>query len=376
MNLNKSVFATLVASFLSCFLIWTYWSVAARLVETGLAAAQPFFIGAGMAYIINIVMVAYEKLWSKVLGKRGAKARRPVALILSYLSFFLLAFLIFSVVLPDLVLSLRRLLVFDLVQLRASLEELQEQAWVKEVMAKTGQQTDLGQQVAAYSQKLLSQVLTLLTGLLTSASSIANALLSVFISLVFSIYVLASKETLARQFSLLIDTFTGRFAGKIYYLLGIFDQRFRGFFVSQSFEAVILATLTAIGMSLIGLPYVATISLLIAFTALIPVVGAYIGVTVGTILILTQSIQQAIIFLIFIVILQQFEGNLIYPRVVGGSIGLPAIWVLVAISLGGALAGILGMLVAVPVAASCYQIIKDLTQTRAKKLKKKLKGAI
>lgn len=317
MNLNKSVFATLVASFLSCFLIWTYWSVAARLVETGLAAAQPFFIGAGMAYIINIVMVAYEKLWSKVLGKRGAKARRPVALILSYLSFFLLAFLIFSVVLPDLVLSLRRLLVFDLVQLRASLEELQEQAWVKEVMAKTGQQTDLGQQVAAYSQKLLSQVLTLLTGLLTSASSIANALLSVFISLVFSIYVLASKETLARQFSLLI-----------------------------------------------------------AFTALIPVVGAYIGVTVGTILILTQSIQQAIIFLIFIVILQQFEGNLIYPRVVGGSIGLPAIWVLVAISLGGALAGILGMLVAVPVAASCYQIIKDLTQTRAKKLKKKLKGAI
>lgn len=370
MNFNKSVFATLVASFLSCFLIWTYWSVAARLVETGLAAAQPFFIGAGMAYIINIVMVAYEKLWSKVLGKRGAKARRPVALILSYLSFFLLAFLIFSVVLPDLVLSLRRLLVFDLVQLRASLEELQEQAWVKEVMAKTGQQTDLGQQVAAYSQKLLSQVLTLLTGLLTSASSIANALLSVFISLVFSIYVLASKETLARQFSLLIDTFTGRFAGKIYYLLGIFDQRFRGFFVSQSFEAVILATLTAIGMSLIGLPYVATISLLIAFTALIPVVGAYIGVTVGTILILTQSIQQAIIFLIFIVILQQFEGNLIYPRVVGGSIGLPAIWVLVAISLGGALAGILGMLVAVPVAASCYQIIKDLTQTRAKKLKK------
>lgn len=370
MNLNKSVFTTLVASFLVCFLIWTYWSSTANLVETGLTAAQPFFIGAGMAYIINIVMATYEGLWDKLFGKRGGKLKRPVALLLSYLSFFLLLFTVFSVILPDVIASLRQLLVVDWEQLQSSLEQLQEQAWLKEVMAKTGQQVDLSQQVASYSQKFLSQLLGFLTGLVTSASSIANALMTVFISLIFSIYVLASKEELGRQFGLLLDTFAGRFAATVYYLLGIFDQRFRGFFVSQSLEALILATLTAIGMTVLGLPYAATISLLIALTAMIPVVGAYIGVTVGTILILTQSVREAVIFLIFIILLQQLEGNLIYPRVVGGSIGLPAIWVLVAISIGGALAGILGMLVAVPVAASCYQILKDIVHKRAKNSQK------
>lgn len=367
MNFNKPLFRTVVASFLVCFLIWTYWSSAADLADKGYKAAQPFLIGAGMAYIINIVMTAYEGLWTKLLGSRGQKAKRPVALLLSYFSFFLLAYFIFSVVLPDLIASLKTILTFDFGQVTRAINQLQEETWLKELLEKTGQRDDLSQQLSRYSQQILNQVLGILTGVLTSVTSIAGTLMSVFISLIFSIYVLASKESLGYQASLLIDTFTGRFAKTIYYLVDIFDQRFRGFFVSQSMEAVILGTLTFIGMSLIGLPYAATISLLISFTAMIPVVGAYIGVTVGTILILTQSIQQAIIFVVFIVLLQQFEGNLIYPRVVGGSIGLPAIWVLVAISLGGALAGILGMLVAVPVAASFYQIIKDMTLAKAKK---------
>lgn len=212
----------------------------------------------------------------------------------------------------------------------------------------------------------------ILTSVLTSATAIANTLMTAFISLIFSIYVLASKENLSRQFRLVIDTFTGRFAKIIYYLLGIFDRRFRVFFVSQSLEAAILGSLTFMSMSLLGLPYAATTSLLVAFTAMIPVVGAYIGVTVGTILILTQSINQAVIFVIFIVLLQQLEGNLIYPRVVGGSIGLPAIWVLVAITLGGAVAGILGMLVAVPIAASLYQIFKDYTHSKKSSINKKI----
>lgn len=364
MKVNKSIVTTVTLSFLACFLIWTYWSDAASLVDKGLTAAQPFLIGAGMAYIINIVMMGYESLWHKLLGEKASQFKRPLSLILSYLSFFLLAFIIFSVVLPDLIASLKTLLAFDLDQIQLAIAHLQEQEWVQELLEKTGNSTDLSQQVARYSQQLLNQVLVILTGVLSSATAIANTLMTVFISLIFSIYVLASKESLSRQFRLLIDTFTGRFAKTIYYLLGIFDQRFRGFFVSQSLEAVILGTLTFIGMSLIGLPYAATTSLLIAFTAMIPVVGAYIGVTVGTILILTQSINQALIFVVFIVLLQQLEGNLIYPRVVGGSIGLPAIWVLVAITLGGAVAGILGMLVAVPVAASLYQIVKDYTYSK------------
>ncbi len=114
-----------------------------------------------------------------------------------------------------------------------------------------------------------------------------------------------------------------------------------------------------IGMRIFDFPYAATISILIGFSAMIPVVGAYIGVTIGTILIMTHSVTLALLFVAYVVILQQFEGNLIYPYVVGGSTGLPGIWVIFAITIGSALGGILGMLVSVPVAATLYQIVKD-----------------
>lgn len=120
-----------------------------------------------------------------------------------------------------------------------------------------------------------------------------------------------------------------------------------------------MGTLCYIGMRIFDFPYAATISILIGFSAMIPVVGAYIGVTIGTILIMTHSVTLALLFIAYVVILQQFEGNLIYPYVVGGSTGLPGIWVIFAITIGSALGGILGMLVSVPVAATLYQIVKD-----------------
>ena len=144
-----------------------------------------------------------------------------------------------------------------------------------------------------------------------------------------------------------------------HYVVAILNNRFRNFFVYQSLEACILGTLCYIGMIIFNFPYAATISILIGFSAMIPVVGAYIGVTIGTILIMTHSVTLALLFVAYVVILQQFEGNLIYPYVVGGSTGLPGIWVILAITIGSALGGILGMLVSVPVAATLYQIVKD-----------------
>ena len=142
-------------------------------------------------------------------------------------------------------------------------------------------------------------------------------------------------------------------------MVAILNNRLRNFFVYQSLEACILGTLCYIGMIIVIFPYAATISILIGFSAMIPVVGAYIGVTIGTILIMTHSVTLALLFIAYVVILQQFEGNLIYPYVVGGSTGLPGIWVIFAITIGSALGGILGMLVSVPVAATLYQIVKD-----------------
>ena len=143
------------------------------------------------------------------------------------------------------------------------------------------------------------------------------------------------------------------------FALGILNDCFHKFIVGQCIEAVVLGLLCTIGMTIFKFPYATMIGALIAFTALIPVAGAYIGAGVGAFMILTVSPMQALLFLVFIVILQQLEGNLIYPRVVGSSIGLPGIWVLAAVTIGGGIMGVAGMLIGVPLAAALYRILRD-----------------
>ncbi|MGT2947855.1 AI-2E family transporter [Streptococcus devriesei] len=360
MKLNKNYILYPVLVFVICYAAVANWSKGAELLNTFFAALSPFLAGAAIGYIVNIVMSAYEKLYDKLIkSPRLQKAKRPVTMILAYATFVLVVTLIFTIVLPDLIASLQSLLAIDPKDIQALINDVQHNKWVSRILAAFGTDKQLSSLISDYSRQILSQFLSVLTNVLASVTSIASALISIFVSIIFSMYVLANKEKLGYQFNLLVDTYLGRHAKKVHYLRDILHQRFHGFFVGQTLEAMILGSLTAVGMMLLGLPYAATIGILIAFTALIPVVGAYIGVTIGLILIMTQSFSQAIIFLIFIVLLQQFEGNVIYPRVVGGSIGLPSMWVLLAITLGGALAGIVGMLVAVPILASLYQIIKD-----------------
>ncbi len=356
---RKQVYYVVLA-FVLCYAVQAYWSNGASIIGTIYKASLPFLIGAGIAYIVNIVMSLYEMLYTRFIkNKVLLKVKRAVSMILAYLTFILLISWLFSIVLPDLISSINSLLKIDTSGIANFIEEVSDNKVIKELLDYFGNSSDLTSTLSDYSQQILNQVLSVLTSLLTSVSTIASTILNVFVSLVFSIYVLASKEQLGRQFNLLIDTYLGKYAKTVHYVLDILHQRFHGFFVGQTLEAIILGSLTAGGMFLFNLPYAATIGILIAFTALIPVVGAYIGLVIGFILIATQSVSQAIFFVIYLVLLQQFEGNVIYPRVVGGSIGLPGMWVLMAITIGGALWGILGMLVAVPLAASLYQIIKD-----------------
>ncbi|KFN87586.1 membrane protein [Streptococcus equinus JB1] len=360
MKFEKKQVYYIVLAFVICYAIKAYWDTGTSLVATVIKASQPFLIGAGIAYIVNIVMSLYEMIFTRLIkNKYLLKVKRAVSMILAYLTFILLISWLFSIVLPDLIASINSLLKIDTSGIANFIKEVNDNKVVKDVLAYFGTSSDVTTTLSDYSQQILNQVLSVLTSILTSVSTIASTLLNVFISLVFSIYVLASKEQLSRQFNLLIDSYLGKYAKTVHYILDILHQRFHGFFVGQTLEAMILGSLTAGGMLLLHLPYAATIGILVAFTALIPVVGAYIGLTIGFILIATQSVSQAIFFVIYLVVLQQFEGNLIYPRVVGGSIGLPGMWVLMAITIGAALWGVLGMLVAVPLAASLYQIIKD-----------------
>ncbi|MGT2926252.1 AI-2E family transporter [Streptococcus cuniculipharyngis] len=358
MTFNKSRFLFVVLTFSACYAIMTYWKVGESLLGTLYQSLSPFLTGAGIAYIVNIVMSNYETLLLK-LFKKPIKGQRGLSLLLAYLTFAFVFFVIFSIVLPDLIASLQRLLAINPSDIQKILDDIQNNDYVAKVVDYLGGEAEISKQISSYSRQISNQFLGILSNVVSSVSSFASGLISVFVSFVFSIYILASKEDLGRQINLLIDTYLGRFSTKFHYIRQTLHQSFSRFFIGQTLEAMILGSLTTLGMLMFKLPYAPTIGIVIAFTALIPVVGAYIGVAIGTILIMTQSINQAIFFVVYIVILQQFEGNLIYPRVVGGSIGLPGMWVLLSITVGGALAGILGMLVAVPIAASLYKLLKD-----------------
>ena len=195
--------------------------------------------------------------------------------------------------------------------------------------------------------------------IMTAVTSFASVVVNVVIGLIFSIYVLLDKEGLGRRCRTLISTYLSKAADKIFYVVDVLDESFHSFIVGQCIEAVVLGSLCIVGMWLFRFPYAVMIGVFIGFTALIPIAGAYIGAAVGAIMILTVSPLQAVQFLIFIVILQQLEGNLIYPKVVGQSIGLPGIWVLTAITVGGGVLGVGGMLLAVPLFASAYRLIRE-----------------
>jgi predicted PurR-regulated permease PerM len=177
--------------------------------------------------------------------------------------------------------------------------------------------------------------------------------------------VLLERDSLHRQFGkLLRRLLPTKWQGRFSYLMHTLDDCFHRYIVGQCLEAAIIGMLCSLGMMLLRLPYATMVGALVGFTALIPVAGAYIGASVGAFMILTVDPVQALIFLVFLVILQQLEGNLIYPKVVGSSLGLPGIWVLAAVTVGGGIMGITGMLLGVPLAAAAYRLLREDVNSR------------
>ena len=360
MKFSKNQFIWLAVLFFSCFLIYTYWETVVSICNTIYVASQPFLVGAGIAFVVNILMSFYEKLLVKFIPFGFiAKIKRPIALLSALGTIGLVFTWVVFTVLPDLIDSINTLISQDRSAINNLINWLLKNKSLQKIIQDFGGVTQVRELINSYSAQLLQQIMNGLTSILTSLTSLPSTLINLFISIVFSCYVLAGKEKLGNQVNRLVDVYLGRYGKTFHYVVAILNNRFRNFFVYQSIEACILGTLCYIGMLIFNFPYAATISILIGFSAMIPVVGAYIGVTIATILIMTHSVTLALLFVAYVVILQQFEGNLIYPYVVGGSTGLPGIWVIFAITIGSALGGILGMLVSVPVAATLYQIVKD-----------------
>lgn len=349
---------------ISAFLLYlciTYWPAFTALFDRLLQAATPLLMGCVLAYAINILMTFYEAhYFPQSKASALIKSRRPVCMLAAFLTLSVLLTFIVKLVVPELV-SCVKLLVG---QVPSAIDDLL--AWletkniVPENILASLQTVDWRARAQQMISILTSGISSVMGAAVSAAFSVFSGAITALLALIFSIYLLMGKEKLGNQIHRLMLRYVkpGIYT-KIRYVLSVLNDSFHKYIVGQCTEAVILGALCTAGMLVLNLPYATMTGAVIAFTALIPVVGAYIGAGVGAFMILTVSPVKAVIFLIFIVVLQQLEGNLIYPRVVGSSLGLPAIWVLTAVTIGGGLMGIAGMLLCVPLASALYRLIKE-----------------
>lgn len=349
---------------ISAFLLYlciTYWPAFTALLDRLLQAATPLLLGCVLAYAINILMTFYEAhYFPQSKASALIKSRRPVCMLAAFLTLSVLLTFIVKLVVPELV-SCVKLLVG---QVPSAIDDLL--AWletkniVPENILASLQTVDWRARAQQMISILTSGISSVMGAAVSAAFSVFSGAITALLALIFSIYLLMGKEKLGNQIHRLMLRYVkpGIYT-KIRYVLSVLNDSFHKYIVGQCTEAVILGALCTAGMLVLNLPYATMTGAVIAFTALIPVAGAYIGAGVGAFMILTVSPVKAVIFLIFIVVLQQLEGNLIYPRVVGSSLGLPAIWVLTAVTIGGGLMGIPGMLLCVPLASALYRLIKE-----------------
>ena len=343
-----------------------YWGKLSSLLLLALGAAFPLLLGAVVAYAVNILMSMYERWYFPASQNRAVvKSRRPICLVLAYASLIAIVVLIVRMILPELANSIS-LLIREAVPLLEDLSlKINENLDINQLAAFSG--VILADGSIDWREILTTAVNWLISGLggvmgsvMSLASATVSAAFTAIVSTIFSIYLLFGKEKLQHNCARVLKTYLKpTWYSRLIYFLDTLNTCFHNFVVGQCTEAVILGLLCMGGMMLFRFPYASMVGTLVGFTALIPVAGAYIGAGVGAFMIFTSSPLQALLFLIFIGVLQQLEGNLIYPKVVGSSIGLPGIWVLAAVTVGGGVLGIGGMLLAVPLTATFYQILRS-----------------
>lgn len=331
-----------------------------------LGILTPFLLGSAIAFILNVPMRAIERHLFPGAA-RGARFRRPLALLLTLLAVLGVLALASSVIAPgitDAAMSIAS-------QVPSAIRRLQ--SWLDELAAYLPMIQDfiaeLDMDWQSLSRKALDFAQSLGSGLLTSGGGLIGGVVSgvstFVIGLIFSFYILMQKEKLARQGRQVIYALLPAQRGdRVLEVLRLASRTFSSFLSGQCLEACILGTLFVAAMTIFRMPYALLVGVLIALTALIPIVGAFIGCGVGALLIAIGDPWKALWFIVLFLVLQQVEGNLIYPHVVGSSVGLPSIWVLAAVTLGGSLMGILGMLVFIPLCSVLYALFRDYVKRR------------
>lgn len=349
------------------FLCIYYWELAEGLLLKILGAATPIIAGCVLAYMVNILMQFYERhYFTKIASKVWVKkSKRAVCMTAALLTLCGIIALVIWLVIPELVACVKLLIA----EIPPIMEKLLSNEKMTKVLPETVLKTLNGIDWKEHTTKIISMLTSGIGGaaetILSAVTSVVSSTATVLISIIFSVYLLFSKEKMQNLCKRLMKNYMpDEFNQKSQYVLSVLNESFHGYIVGQCTEAVILGVLCIIGMYIFNFPYAMMIGTLIGFTALIPIAGAYIGAGIGAIMILTISPVKALLFILFIIILQQIEGNLIYPKVVGKKLGLPAVFVLGAITLGGSLMGISGMLIGVPITSAIYRLLGEDMEKR------------
>lgn len=345
---------------IGCYWALNNFQIILDVFNSILAVIMPFLLGIMIAFILNVLMIRIEKILSRfILDKKYTSFKRVISIIVSLLIVIGVIGIIITLIIPELTNAIKVIVksfpeTFEQLQVWINQNGNsfpQLETWINSV--------DLN----SIASELSGLFKIGLTGMLGSTVDVISmfftSILNLVVGIVFALYILMSKETLKRQSHKLIDAYIPkRISVKLLEVGTLARTTFSNFVIGQTVEAFILGTLCAVGMAVLNLPYAPMVGSLVGITAFVPIVGAFIGGGIGAFMILTVDPMQALIFIIFLVVLQQLEGDLIYPRVVGSSVGLPSIWVLFAVTVGGGLWGITGMLFSVPVLSVVYALIK------------------
>ncbi|MDD7131883.1 MAG: AI-2E family transporter [Firmicutes bacterium] len=328
---------------------------------------SPFLLGIILAFVLNVLNNFIEK---KIFGKIKPskiwnKIKRPLCITLSLILVFLTIFFVMNLLIPQLKNS-ASLFTDTLPAYKEDIIGILNKFDIDEsTVNKVGEYLDnFGKVITDYIKGNSKDVITVTTEV---ATSVINIISKGIITLVFAIYMIAQKETLSRQINKVMRAYLKpKTINKINTIGTLANKTFSNFVTGQCLEALIFGSLVFVGMLIFRFPYASTIGVLLGFTALIPIFGAFIGTAIGFILIMMVSPVKAILFVVFIIVLQQIEGNLIYPRVVGKSIGLPGMLVLLSVTVGGSIGGILGMLIATPLCSLLYALFTKMVNDRLK----------
>ena len=349
-----------IFAFINISYLWTF-------IKYIIAIFMPFIIGAMMAFVLNVLLNVVENKLFKKLNKKNTKTwkklKRPVSLVTTFIIIIAIIALILGLIIPQLKNTVELFTEnFDSYKTQ-SVELLEKVGIEKKTINKLNNNIEnIQEEATKYISKNSDKIMQTTVGV---ATTVAGTVTTIVLGMVFAIYILLKKEDLTRQFKKLARAYLPEKRQRTLKEISTLSNKTFGNFVSgQCIEALIIGLLCFIGMLILQIPYAPTIAVLVGFTALIPVFGAFVGTAIGAFLILMVDPTKALVFVIFIIILQQLEGNLIYPKVVGNSVGLPGIWVMVAVTVGASIGGILGMLLSVPVCSILYSILRTDVNNR------------